>query len=72
MPGAIFFRKRQTVDEGEQTPRFNVVAVAGVDLKIHGKHLRKNELEQIAAAVGAELVELKVEDKGHRLPADDA
>jgi hypothetical protein len=71
MAGKVFFRERVNADEGDKMPRFNVVAVAGVDLKIHAKHLRKNELEQIAAAVGAELVEMAVEDKGHKLQAAD-
>lgn len=68
MAGKIFIRERRKVDEGERRPRFNVVAVADVSLKIHSKHLRKSELKQIADAVGAELIELAVEDKGHKLP----
>lgn len=68
MAGKIFIRERRKVDEGERRPRFNVVAVAGTDLKIHSKHLRKSELVQIAEAVGAEIIELEVEEKGHKLP----
>ena len=63
MPGKIFYRKRQKIKEGEKKPQFNLVAVAGVELKIYAKHLRKSELEQIAAGLGAELVELKRGDK---------
>ncbi len=59
MPGKIFYRERRKVGEGEKKPRFKLVAVADVDMKVYGKHLRKNELEQIAAAVGAELVLLR-------------
>jgi len=33
--------------------------VAGVDLRFYSEHLRKKELEEIAAAVGAELILLK-------------
>jgi hypothetical protein len=59
MAGKIFYRERRKVGEGEKKPRFKLVAVAGVDMKVYGKHLRKKELEQIAEAVGAELVLLK-------------
>jgi len=39
------------------------VASSGADLKIHAKHVRRSELEQIAQKVGAELVELTGGDK---------
>jgi uncharacterized protein YccT (UPF0319 family) len=71
MAGMMFYRERREASEGDQTPRFNLVAVAGVDLKIHVKHMRKAEMEQIASAVGAELVELKVPDKGHKVQVGD-
>lgn len=71
MAGKIFFRERRKVDEGEKKPRFNIVAVADANLKIHVKHLRKNELEEIAKAIGAELVELKVDEKGHKMQVGD-
>ncbi len=58
MAGKIFYREREKADEGKKQPRFKLVAVADVNLKIYGKHLRKSELEQIAGAVGAELVML--------------
>ncbi|MDY0339788.1 MAG: hypothetical protein RBS17_01050 [Coriobacteriia bacterium] len=67
MAGTIFYRKRMNVGKGEKAPRFLVVAVADAKLKIHAKHLRKSELEQIAKATGTELVELAVEEKGHKL-----
>jgi hypothetical protein len=38
---------------------FMLVAVAGLDMKVYGKHLRKSELEQITKAVGAKLILLK-------------
>lgn len=59
MAGKIFYRERTKVGKGEKKPRFLLVGVTDVNMKIYGKHLRKNELEQIAAAVGAELVLLK-------------
>jgi len=71
MPGKIFYRERQEVGEGDQIPRFNLVAVADLNLKIHVTHMRKSELEQIAAAVGAELVELTVAEKGHKISVGD-
>lgn len=71
MPGKIFYRERREVGEGDQIPRFNLVAVAGLDLKIHVTHMRKAELEQIAAALDAELIELTVPDKGHKLQVGD-
>jgi len=71
MAGKIFYRERAEVGEGDQIPRFNLVAVAGLDLKIHVTHMRKAELEQIAQAVGAELIELTVPDKGHKIQVGD-
>ena len=71
MAGTIFYRERMNVGEGEKAPRFLVVAVADTKLKIHAKHLRKSELKQIAETIGADLVELAVEEKGHKLtPAE--
>ena len=63
MAGVIFYRERRKVDEGEKKPRFHLVASSGADLKIHAKHVRKSELEQIAKKVGAELFELTGGDK---------
>ena len=71
MPGKIFYRERRKVDEGEKKPRFNLVAVADVDLRIHVKHLRRSELEQIAQAVGAELIQLVVEEGSHKFQVGD-
>ncbi len=67
MPGKIFYRERTKVHDGDHKPRFNVVAVADTDLEFHVKHMRKKELEQIAEAVGADLIELKVAEKGHKV-----
>jgi hypothetical protein len=71
MPGKIFYRERRKVEEGEKKPRFKLVAVADVDLKVYVKHIRKQELEQLASAVGAELIELKIDEKGHKFEDDD-
>ena len=71
MPGKIFYRERRKVEEGEKKPRFKLVAVADVNLTVYAKHMRKQELEQLAEAVGAELVELTVDDKGHKFQDDE-
>ncbi|MEZ4598335.1 MAG: hypothetical protein R2940_00905 [Syntrophotaleaceae bacterium] len=58
MSGKIFYRERRKSAEGAKQARFMVVAIADINLKMFGKHLRKSELEAIAEAVGAELVAL--------------
>jgi hypothetical protein len=64
MAGKIFYRERRKIGKEEKKPRFKIVAVAGVDLGIYAEHLRKQELEQIAQSIGAELVLLKHAGKG--------
>lgn len=59
MAGKIFYRERVKSKEGQQTPRFRVVAVNKIDLKIYADHFRKKELEQLAKAVNAKLIALK-------------
>jgi hypothetical protein len=54
----IFYRERNRFGAGTNQPRFAVVGVQGSDMTFFQFHLRKGELEAIAAAVGAELVEL--------------
>ncbi len=54
----IFVRERGNVKEGTGRPRFAVVGVQGTDMKFFKTHLRKGELDAIAQAIGAELVEL--------------
>ena len=66
MAGKIFYRDRTKIGTGKKAPRYKMVAVAGLDMKVYAKHLRKQELEQIAEAVGAELVLLKVDKKGSK------
>jgi hypothetical protein len=63
MAGIIFYRERTKIGEGKKMPHFALVAVSGIDLTFHVTHVRKQELEQIAAAVKAKLVELKVDKK---------
>lgn len=58
----IYIRKRQKIGEGVKQPQFMVVAISGDDarnLRINAKHLRKYELDLIAADLGAEIVELE-------------
>ncbi len=59
MAGQIFYRERQKAKDGAKTPRYRIIAVTGVDLKVYGNHLRKAELEQIASVTKADLVALK-------------
>ena len=52
----IFVRSRRHVGRGAGRPRFAIVAVEGVDLKIFRSRVRKSELEAIAEQVEAEIV----------------
>ena len=58
MPGKLFYRERQKFVDGAHTPRHQLVAVHGVDLKVMGKHMRMSELKFIADELGAELIHL--------------
>jgi hypothetical protein len=58
MSGKIFYRERRKTAEGAKQARYMVVAVADVNLKVFGKHLRMSEMQAIAEGVGAELVAL--------------
>ncbi len=71
MAGKIFYREREKVTESKKQPRFKLIAVADVNLKVYGKHLRRSELEQIAAAVGAELILLTHGDKKYKEEDED-
>lgn len=59
MAGKIFYRERRVVSEGEKKPRFRIVAVSGLDLKVYAKHLRLSELEHLAQECNAALVLLR-------------
>jgi len=63
MAGKIFYRERNKVGTKEKSPRFALVAVTGMELEFYSNHLRKKELEEIAGAMGAELVLLKTDPK---------
>ena len=67
MPGKIFYRTRTKIGEGKKAPRFILVAVTGMNMQVYAKHLRMQELEQIAQEVGAKLVELKAEKKAAKM-----
>ena len=60
----IFVRPRRKIGEGEKKPRFRVVGVSGGDVKIYADHIRKQELDQIASATGAEVVYLTHQGDG--------
>lgn len=59
MAGKIFYRERRKIKDGEKKPRFRLVGVSDCNLKMYADHLRLSELEQIAAATGAELIFLR-------------
>ena len=52
----IFVRERTRVGKGDKKPRFALVAAEGVELDIFTMHVRKSELDALAAAIGAEVV----------------
>ena len=55
----IFVRERRKIEAGEKKPRFRVVGVHDLNLRIYVEHIRKRELDQLAEATGAEVVILK-------------
>jgi hypothetical protein len=59
MAGKIFYRERHKLVDGSKQPRYILVAISGVDLKVYGQHLRMCEMKQIAGSIGAELVSLE-------------
>jgi hypothetical protein len=63
MKSKIFVRERRKVEKGEKKPRFRVLGVSGSDIKIYVKHIRKQELDQLAQATGAEVVYIQVDKK---------
>ncbi|MEQ8162555.1 MAG: hypothetical protein ABRQ34_03465 [Smithellaceae bacterium] len=64
MAGKIFYRERIKVGTKEKKPRFKLIAVADVNMTFYAKHLKKKELEEIAASLGAELVLLRPPQDG--------
>lgn len=63
MSTKIFVRERRKVEKGERKPRYRVLGVSGGDIKIYTKHIRKQELDQIARATGSEVVYLEIAKK---------
>ncbi len=63
MDSQIFVRERRKVEKGERKPRFKVVGVSKGDLKLYTKHIRKQELDQIAKSTGAQVVYLEIDKK---------
>ncbi len=67
MAGKIFYRERVKYTDGAQMPRYMLVAVSDLNLKVYGQHLRMSELKAIAQHTGAELVALpRGEHSGHK------
>ncbi len=58
MAGKIFYRERRKVEDGEKKPRYRIVAVADLDLKVYADHLRMSEMTHIASVLQADLIEL--------------
>jgi len=58
MSGKIFYRERSKMVDGSKQPRYILVAVSDLNLKVYGQHLRMCEMKHIAESVGAELVAL--------------
>jgi hypothetical protein len=56
--GKIFVRQRRNVKKGAKKPRFAVVAVSDLNLKVYHSHIRRGELERLAEELEAEIVEL--------------
>ena len=52
----IFVRERRNIGTGAGQPRFRIVAAFETDLKVYVPHLRRAELEQLAAETGADIV----------------
>jgi len=56
--GKIFVRERRQIGAGAGQPRFRIIASEGLDMRVYVPHMRRVELEQLAAAAGAEIVHL--------------
>jgi hypothetical protein len=54
----IFVRERRQIGTGSGQPRFRIIASEGLDMRVYVPHMRRGELEQLAAAAGAEIVYL--------------
>jgi len=67
MAGKIFYRERSKMKDGAKQPRYRLIAVADLDFKVFGQHLRMCELKQMAESTGAELVALPRGEKHRNL-----
>jgi hypothetical protein len=67
----IFVRNRRRVGKGAGLPRFAIVAVEGLDLKVYARHIRRKELEALAESVGAEIIYLPGGDQSEEDPAGE-
>ncbi len=54
----LFVRHRRDVGKGAERPRFTIVASHGVDVRVYKTHVRRAELNQMAAELGAQIVYL--------------
>ncbi len=54
----IFVRERRQIGAGSGQPRFRIIASEGLELRVYVPHMRRAELEQLAAATGVEVVYL--------------
>ena len=68
--GKIFVRERRHAARGTGRPRFAIVAVQGVDLKVFKSRVRRAELETIGAETGAEVIYLPRGEQGDK-PQDE-
>ena len=59
----LFVRERRQIGAGSGQPRFRIVASEGLDMRVYVPHMRRVELEQLAAASGAEIVYLSRGDQ---------
>ena len=57
--GKIFVRQRRHAGEGAGRPRFTIIGVSGMDLKVFNTKVRRKELEAIATATESELIYLE-------------
>jgi hypothetical protein len=64
--GKIFVRERRKIEKGEKKPRLRIVGVSGTDLKLYSKHVRKAEIEAIAAETSAQIVYLPSHGTGEQ------
>jgi hypothetical protein len=59
MAGKIFYREMIMIEDEAKKPRFRIVAVSDLNLKVYAPHMRLSELEHIAKETGASLIFLE-------------